>query len=121
MAALVLTEELATLFVGGLLTVARADGEVNTEEAAVIREVSDELSVGFELDFEMLLFDHVSPSELADALASADGGPFRSGTSRPREIAAAFMATARRVAEADGESNPDENVSLRAFARVLEV
>lgn len=121
MAALLLTEDLANLFVGGLLTVARADGEINTEEAAVLREISAELSVGFEIDLEMLMFNHVNPGELADAVASAASGPFRgANVSPPAAIAAAFLEAARRVADADGESNPRENVSLRAFTRALQ-
>jgi tellurite resistance protein len=121
MAKLVLTEDLANLFVGGLLTVARADGEVNTEEAAMLRAISAELSVGFEIDFEMLMFNHVNPGELADAVNGAAGSPFRGAhVSSPAEITGAFLEAARRVADADGESNPRENVSLRAFARALQ-
>jgi tellurite resistance protein len=121
MAKLVLSEDLANLFVGGLLTIARADGEVNTEETAVLRDISAELSSGFEIDFETLLFEHVNASDLAEALSKGSGGPFRgASTSPPAEIAEAFLEAARRVALADGESNPRENVAIRAFSRALD-
>lgn len=119
---LILTEELARLFVGGLLTIARADGEVNTEEARELRAISDELAGPFELDFEMLMFDHVNASQLGDALVAIGAGPFRgANVSAPARIAMAFMEAARRIANADGEINPDENTALRAFARALRI
>jgi hypothetical protein len=78
------------------LTIARADGEVNTEETAVLRDISAELSSGFEIDFETLLFEHVNASDLAEALSKASGGPFRGpSASAPAEIAAAFIEAAR--------------------------
>lgn len=119
---LILTEELAGLFVGGLLTIARADGEVNTDEARELRAICEELSGPFAIDIEMLMFSHVNASALGDALAGDGGGPFRGGNvSAPAAIAAAFMEAARQIAGADGEINPEENTALRAFARALGV
>lgn len=122
--ALILPEELAKPFVGGLLTIARADGEVNPEEASELQAIISELSGPFEIDLESLMFSHVNATDLADAIIGKDRhGPFRGGAnaSSPAEIAGAFMKAARRIANADGEVNSQESAALRAFARALAV
>lgn len=118
MSRLVLGDELARVFLGALLTVARADGEVNPEESRILRQVAAE--IGSAVDFAELLFDSVTPKGLADAIRAADAAPFRGLSISPMSvIASAFADAAQRVADADGDVNPRESAAIAKFNAAL--
>lgn len=123
MSDLVLTEDLAKAFLEALLAVARVDGAINPSESRVLRDIASEIGSagGFTLDFEELLLTQRSPDGFARAVEAARaGGPFRSGSvSSPPEIAEAFVAAGRRVAEADGEVESRETRAIDHYARAL--
>lgn len=119
MGALLLTEELGHAFLGALLTVCRADAEVNLDELGELQAVAAEV-LGLEIDAERLLFSQVTPRSLAEEMGGRGGGPFRSaGLSAPSTIAEAFVRSALRVARVDGDLNESEIGSICAFARAL--
>ena len=119
MSSLVLPYELARTFIGGLLTVCRADGDVLNEEFRVLRRFSALLLGRLELDVDILLFVHVTPRSFAEAIAQhRAGNPFRQvAASSPEKITSAFIDAAFEVATIDGTVNEDEARSIRAFAR----
>jgi hypothetical protein len=73
MTAMTLDEETARIYLGAILAVCRADGDVTAQEMGVLRKIATRL--GIELEMEELFFDHVTPAELANALGP--GSPFR--------------------------------------------
>src|SRR3989304_2410673 len=118
---LFLTEELARGFLGALLSVCRADGEVNGDELDALRAAAGELAgraggVGS----EALLFSQVPPRSFAELVARSSHAPFRGGAaSAPDQIGLAFVRAALVVAKADGGSNTQEIHMIRAFAHAL--
>jgi tellurite resistance protein len=120
-ARLILTEDLARAYVGALLTVCRADGDVNSEELEALRRIAGELTPSWVLDgpeLEGLLFSQVTPALLAAAVGAR--GPFRdAGASDPARIRDGFLEAALRLARCDGSLNQEEVRTLRAFAKVL--
>lgn len=119
MSGIVLGDDLARTFLGALLTVARADGEVNTGESRVLRAVAAEIGSG--IDFADLLLDDVTPEALADAVRSVGAAPFRGLSVSPvTAIASAFEDAARRVADADGETDPRERAIIDRFIAALD-
>ncbi len=115
-----LTEDLAHAFLGGLLAVCRADGDVTGPEFEALRaEAQALLSTPFT---ERLLFLHVTPRSLAEAIHRQTRAvdPFRrTDTSSPDAIGNAFVAAAVRVATADGALTESEARLIRAFANTL--
>src|SRR5688572_22297840 len=105
---LLLTEEIAYSFLGGLLTVCRADGEVNGDELDALRHAAAELTGNPRVDSEMFLFSQVTPRGFA-AIVGTGRSPFRmGGASSPEAIGEAFVRLALKVARADGSLNGSE-------------
>jgi tellurite resistance protein len=97
--------ERARVFVGGLLSVCRADGIVNGLELNELRRTA--AGVGVTLDENDLLFgEDLEPPAVAAGLGA--------------EHAVPFLDAALRVALADGELHESEREILLAFARSLE-
>jgi tellurite resistance protein len=117
---LLIDHALAQELVGGLLTVCRADGDVDHTSFAAMRQIAGELLPGLSVDDEAILLDqHVTPRSLAEAV-SHGVSPFRSsGRSEPDEIARMFLRVALRAARADGELSEAEARSILAFADAL--
>jgi tellurite resistance protein len=115
-----LDEELAQLFLGALLTVARADGIVNPLEVEMIQQIAGELGVQF--DVEALLSASVHRRAFAAAARRATGttDPYRGPTnSDAAQIAEAWIAAAQRVAGADGVVSDEEASTIASFAKEL--
>jgi len=113
-------EELSHVFLGALLAVCRADGDVNTDELNALREVAQKLSVA-QVN-ESLLFTHVHPRTFADVVRRGAGerSPFRSADAcDPRRIAELFLDHALGIARIDGPLNAAEARTIRGFAREL--
>lgn len=116
MGALLLPSALARAFLGGLLAVCRADGDVCGEEFRELRKFYQELVGAGELDVELLLFSPVTPRSFAQAIADSRQSPFRTlAVSPPEEILTAFVQAALQVARVDGAPNPDELRTITAF------
>lgn len=117
---LVLTEDLAHLFLGALLTVCRADGDVNPDETEALEHAAATMLRLARFDNEALLCSDVTALELAAAIHRGSGHAFRAyAISPPVDVGRAFVAAARLVGEADGELNALEIQSIRGFARAL--
>lgn len=117
-----LPADLARAFLGGLLTVCRADGYgVSAPEFETLRRIAAALPGAGSVDDERLLFSHVTPralAEAADALRAA--GPFRSSAiPAPARLARAFIDAALHLGRADGSLNDAELRAIRHFARAL--
>jgi len=116
--ALLLPEELAHSFLGALLTVARADGEVNGDELDALRQAASELTGNPQVDSEALLFSHVTPRAFADLIGTRS--PFRmAGASAPDAIRREFVRQAVILARRDGPMGPAEAGVIRAFGVAL--
>ena len=116
--ALLLPEELAHTFLGALLTVARADGEVNGDELDALRRAAAELTGHPRVDSEAILFSHVTPRSFADLVGRR--GPFRmAGASAPDAIRREFVRQAVILARRDGPLGPEEAGVIRAFGLAL--
>ena len=116
--ALLLPEELAQSFLGALLTVARADGEVNGDEIDALRQAAKALTGNPPVDSEVLLFSQVTPRSFADQVATRS--PFRmSGASAPDTIRREFVRQAVILARRDGPMGPEEAGVIRAFGMAL--
>jgi tellurite resistance protein len=116
--ALLLPEELAHSFLGALLTVARADGEVNGDELDALRRAAAELTGHPKLDSESLLFSHVTPRSFADQVGTRS--PFRmAASSAPDLIRREFVRQAVLLARRDGPMGPEEAGVIRAFGIAL--
>jgi tellurite resistance protein len=96
--------EQAQVFVGGLLSVCRADGIVNGLELSELRRLA--AGIGVTLDENDLLFgEDLEPAGVAAGLERAH--------------AVSFLDAALRVALADGELHEAERAILLAFAHEL--
>jgi tellurite resistance protein len=116
--ALLLPEELAHTFLGALLTVARADGEVNGDELDALRQAASNLTGHPRVDSEALLFSHVTPRAFADLVGTRS--PFRmAGASAPDTIRQEFVKQAVILARRDGPMGPEEAGVIRAFGIAL--
>lgn len=119
-APLVLTDDLAHLFLGALLTVCRADGDVNTDETEALAHAAATLLRMATFDHEALLWSNVTAAELAGAIHCGAGHAFRTyAISPPGEVGRAFVVAARQVGESDGDLNALEIQTIRGFARAL--
>jgi uncharacterized tellurite resistance protein B-like protein len=120
MPALPVDQELANAFLGALLTVCRADGEVNSEEFDALRSVAAELVPAAAVDDDALLFANVTPESLAEVVHRGRGdGPFRGSASRATEIRVAFIRAAILVARADGDVADTEARAILRFGSAL--
>lgn len=119
MSSLLLTEELAQALFGAILTVCRADGDVNTEEMNELNRVAEELMGRGAVNPESLLFSDVTPEKLAAALHSAED-PYRGAATMPAaSFGARFVQLAIRCALADGDVNEAEASAIYRFAARL--
>jgi tellurite resistance protein len=116
-----LTEDLAHEFLGALLTVCRADGDVNAYETAALEHAAAQLGPGVRFDNELLLTGDVSPEAFASAVRNYARHAFRGlAISQPADVARAFARIAERVAAADGDVNFAEARTIRAFVDALD-
>lgn len=116
-----LSKDLSSAFLGGLLSVCRADGDVDNDEFAALRGVAESLDWGGAI--ESLIFSRVTPRSLADTVARSkpQRSPFRAiAHSDPDAIGSTFVSTALRLARAgDGTINDQETRLIRRFAHAL--
>jgi tellurite resistance protein len=115
---LFVTADLGNLFLGGLLSVARADGIVRPEEMESLRSTALDLGLTMPAEEDLLLAAEVTADVLAAAV-TAGAGAYRAGGSSPDEIAQAFLDAALRVAVADHELVIEEVAVLRELAAAI--
>lgn len=118
---LFLTDDLRDRFLGGLLTVARADGIVKLEEMSSLRSTAAELGLTMPVEEDLLLAADVIADDLAAAIRGNLGDAYRAEGSPPQEIATAFLDAALRLALSDHELVIEEVMVLREFAAALGV
>lgn len=112
-----LDDALVFVYVEALAAIARADREVNPEEAARLSQVIAARSRQ-PVDAEALFFASVTPDQLAAAVVGRNG--YRdSGTSNAREIGRALISDALEVALVDGDLNAQEGRTILRYARAL--
>lgn len=112
-----LDDALVAVYVEALAAIARADREINPEEAARLSQVIAARSRQ-PVDPEALFFAAVTPEALAAAVTGRNS--YRdSGTSSAREIGRALVADALEVAEVDGDINAQEGRTILRYARAL--
>ncbi len=112
-------DDLGHALAGALLEVCRADGELAPCEIDELYRASLE-----ELDIvapplETLLFSHVGPDELSEALSRGERGVYRATGSWA--VGAKFVCAAIRVAQSDGDLNEEEAMAIYALAARLGV
>lgn len=112
-----LDDTLVTVYVEALAAIARADREVNPEEAARLSQVIAARSRQ-PVDPEVLFFAAVTPEQLAAAVMGRNS--YRdAGSSDAREIARALVSDALEVALVDGDLNAQEGRTILRYARAL--
>jgi tellurite resistance protein len=103
---IMLTEGEAELIARGLLSVARADGNLHEREIAMVQSFYGEI-VGSSMAMAGLEnVPDLEPSVLAEGL-------------RREEIAMLFVKTCILCAYADGSYNPKEKTRIEAYAKAL--
>jgi len=112
-----LGDELALLYAGALVAIARADGEIGFEEGLQLRRIVSRRAA---VDPEAMLFVEVSAARLAAVVGHGNGAPFRHGAAAaPRQLATALVHDAVEVALADGDLNDAEVHAILAFTTAL--
>jgi uncharacterized tellurite resistance protein B-like protein len=112
-----LDDTLVTVYVEALAAIARADREVNPEEATRLSQVIAARSRQ-PVDPEALFFAAVTPEQLAAAVLGRNS--YRdAGASSAREIGRALVADALEVALVDGDLNAHEGRTILRYARAL--
>ena len=112
-----LGDDLALLYAGALVAIARADGEIGLEEGLQLRRVVARRAA---VDPEAMFFVEVSAARLASAVGHGDGSPFRNGpAATPHQLASALVHDAVSVALADGDLNDAEVHAILAFTTAL--
>lgn len=117
-----LDEESARVYLGALLAVCRADGDVNAGEMGALRAVANriaEAARGETVDLEDLFFDHVTPAAFGAAFGPSS--PFRSGGGNHDEVARTFVADATAVASGENELDALEHAAVKRFAAAIGV
>lgn len=117
MATLQLDDALVTLYVEALAAIARADREINPEEATRLQQVIARRS-NAPIDPEALFFAVVKPDVLAAAVVGRDGYRSPAGAN-PREVGEALIADGVEVATVDGDLNAKEGRTILRYARAL--
>ena len=107
-------DDLKRLYARALVSIVRADEEIDAEEGERLKTRIEERS---QLELEdVLLETAVHPDELAEAVAV---GPFRSAPIRGDEIARMLVEDALYVTLGKGHITPDEGARLLRYARAL--
>lgn len=112
--------DLGDLLLGGLLSVARADGVVCPEEMDALRSAASDLGLTMPDEEELLLAEDVTPAALSAAIR-AGAAAYRGGGSTPDEIGQSFLEAALRVALADHQLVREEVAALCELAAALVV
>ena len=111
---MLLDRDLEQLYARALISIARAEGTIDSDEGARLGERIAERS-GLELA-DLLLERSLQPEELADALV---GGPFRGASVRADEVGRALVEDALYVALAKGHVTPEEGHRMWRYAIAL--
>ena len=111
---MLLDEDLKQLYARALISIARAEGSIDSDEGERLGERITERS-GLELA-DLMLERSLQPEELADAL---HGGPFRGASVRADEVARALIEDALYVALAKGHVTPEEGHRMYRYAIAL--
>jgi uncharacterized tellurite resistance protein B-like protein len=117
MATLQLDDALVTLYVEALAAVARADREINPEEATRLQQVIARRS-NAPIDPEALFFAVVRPDVLASAVTGRDAYRGPAGAN-PRDVATALIEDALEIATVDGDLNANEGRTILRYAKAL--
>jgi len=100
--------DVAQAYASALEAIARVDGEINSDESALMRElVSKRTSAA--IDYEALFFDKIT----ADKLAARVPAPIA------REVGRALVSDAVALATSDGDLNGAEGQAIVRFAHAL--
>ncbi|MEO8700173.1 MAG: hypothetical protein ABI867_09020 [Kofleriaceae bacterium] len=109
---------LAHLYARAVLAIARAGDELGLEEGLRLQErIEARCGIAWVLD-DLLLFEPLSPSELALQLRAASS-PFRGATMHAGELAAIIVADSIAVVLAKGYVSEAEARELVRFATAL--
>lgn len=100
------SDQEASVWIRGLLTVAWADGDFDIEEKHLITKITKEELTP---DLELNQIDLISPEELADTLGT------------DKTVAENFLRTAVMVAVADGVYSRSEADLLSSFCQALDI
>lgn len=112
-----LDDALVATYVEALAAIARADREVNPEEATRLAQVIAARS-RTPVDPEALFFASVTPEQLAAAIMGRHS--YRdAGASSARDIGRALVADALEVALVDGDLNAQEGRTILRYAKAL--
>jgi hypothetical protein len=117
MAALVLNEELVTLYAAALYAITRADGALHREESDRLSELIARRWQS-EIDPEFLFFTTVTPESFALAVQGNDS-PFRSGAGEPLQVARALIADAVELSTTTSGLDDAKAHAILRFARAL--
>ncbi|MFT3700079.1 MAG: hypothetical protein QM831_43440 [Kofleriaceae bacterium] len=115
---MVLDEDAAMIYGRVLIAIARADGEIDPDEASALERIIAQrspipLPIG-----ELLFAPPAKPEQLARG-SGAGGGPFRSVAIDLGEIARTLVDDALEVVLAKGSITSGEQASLIRFATAL--
>jgi len=111
---MLLSSDLKQLYARALVSIARADGHIDTDEGARLEQRIAERT---DLAVEDVLLEHsLLPDELAEALS---GGPFRGTSVRADELARMLVEDAMYVALGKGHVTSEEAGRLRRYATAL--
>ncbi|HEX5060965.1 MAG TPA: TerB family tellurite resistance protein [Kofleriaceae bacterium] len=113
---MLLDRDLELLYARALISIARAEGTIDSDEGARLGERIAERS-GLELA-DLLLERSLQPEELADALMRT-GAPFRGASVRADEVGRALVEDALYVALAKGHVTPEEGHRMWRYAIAL--
>ena len=117
-AKLLLDVGLAHLYARAVLAIARAGDELGLEEGLRLQErVEARSGLALSLD-DLLLFEPLTPSELANQLR-ASASPFRGANMHPGELAALIVVDSIAVVLAKGYVSEAEARELVRFATAL--
>lgn len=119
MGTLLLTDDLARVLMGALVTVGRIDGDLEPSEIGAMRSCAQSIAPSLAIDDEWLLLSEVTPQDLAAAVAAGEGAFRSAGTSTRAEIAQSFVQIAIELCASDGSPNDLEVAIVRAFAEHL--
>jgi tellurite resistance protein len=119
MGTLLLTDDLARVLIGALVTVGRIDGDLEPSEIGAMRTCAQTLAPTLAFDDEWLLMTEVTPQDLAAAVVAGEGAFRSAGTSTRAEIAESFVQIAIELCAADGSPNELELGIVRSFAEHL--
>ena len=111
---MLLSEDLKLLYARALVAIARAEGNIDSEEG---ERLSERIALRSNLGVEDLLLDRsLQPDELADAIR---GAPFRGESVRSDDVARMLVEDALYIVLAKGHVTAEEGARMHRYATAL--